>query len=71
MLYELINPSDPVTFEAPDLKVAALVTIILGQGQYGAQPVDDSAEGVPIMLFFGRCRMVDGTLARRTHGRGR
>ena len=53
MLYELINPSDPVTFEAPDLKVAALVTIILGQGQYGAQPVDDSAEGVPIMLFFG------------------
>lgn len=51
MLYELINPSDPVTFEAPDLKVAALVTIILGRGHYGAEPADDSAEGVPIMLF--------------------
>lgn len=53
MLYKLINPSDSVTFEAPDLKVAALVTIILGRGLYGAEPVDESAESVPIMLFGG------------------
>lgn len=53
MYYNLVNPSDPVTFEAPDLKIAALVTLILGHGQYAADPYDDSAEGVPLMPFGG------------------
>ena len=53
MYYDLVNPSDPVTFEAPDLKIAALVTLILGHGQYAANPEDESAEGVPSMLFGG------------------
>ncbi|HEE5567903.1 TPA: hypothetical protein R7O75_001017 [Acinetobacter baumannii] len=31
MIFELINPSDKCTFEAPNLKIAALVTCVLGQ----------------------------------------
>ena len=53
MLYELINPSDQTHFEAPNLLVAALVTFLLGQGQYGAKPEDDEAAEVPIFLFGG------------------
>lgn len=53
MIYDLINPSDPITFEAPDLKIAALVTIVLGGGQYAAEPEDDGTEGVPVMMFGG------------------
>jgi hypothetical protein len=53
MYYELVNPSDPVTFQAPDLKIAALVTLILGHGQFAANPEDENAEGVPLMLFGG------------------
>lgn len=34
MIFELINPSDKCTFEAPNLKIAALVTCVLGNGQY-------------------------------------
>ncbi|MCR6694050.1 hypothetical protein NSY32_10720 [Acinetobacter baumannii] len=29
MIFELINPSDKCTFEAPNLKIAALVTCVL------------------------------------------
>lgn len=51
MLYDLVNPSDAVTFVAPDLKIAACVTILLGGGQYGADPIEEGAESVPIMIF--------------------
>lgn len=53
MFYEIINPSDETTFEAPNLMVASLVTILLGGGQYGAKPEDPEAEEVPLMLFGG------------------
>lgn len=53
MIYELINPSDAITFEAPDLKIAGLVTILLGEGAYAANPEDDTQEGVPLMIFDG------------------
>ncbi len=56
MLYELINMSDPYTFKADDLECAALATILLGRGQYGAKPLDGQNydgmpdHGVPIMI---------------------
>lgn len=53
MFYEIINPSDKAMFEADDLRIAALVTFLIGGGQYGAEPEDGEAEGVPIFLFGG------------------
>lgn len=53
MLFHLINMSDPYTFEAPDLKTAALTTLLLGGGEYGAESEDKSLE-VPVMLLVGR-----------------
>jgi hypothetical protein len=41
-VYELINPSDCCTFEAPDDRVATMVTLLLGRGMYGAVRVDGS-----------------------------
>lgn len=52
MILELINPSDPITFEAPDRLVAAAVALLLGGGHY---PVNDEAgqQVVPLFLFGG------------------
>lgn len=50
MFYEIINPSDCVMISAPTFEVAALATILLGNGQYGAKP-QDGGEDVPIFLF--------------------
>lgn len=51
MEYELINPSDPYTFLAPDLEVAALVVFSLGT-MYGAE-AKDGKSNVPVFLFGG------------------
>lgn len=50
--YEIINPSDELFFDAPSLEIAAAVVVLLGQGQYGGEPVD-GGERVPIFLFGG------------------
>jgi hypothetical protein len=44
VIYELINPHDPYTFEAPDAQVAALVCLLLGGGAYGADPESGKEE---------------------------
>ena len=46
--YELINPSDPYTFEAEDFETAALVVLSLGPA-YGAKP-KSGTDKVPIFL---------------------
>lgn len=53
MYYEIVNPSDQAFFEAPNVMIAGLVTIILGGGQYGATPQEDGAQEVPLFLFGG------------------
>jgi len=53
MFCEIINPSDKAFFEAGDLKIAALVTFLIGGGQYGAEAEEEGAESVPIFLFGG------------------
>src|ERR1700733_3831818 len=54
MLYELVNMGDHYTFKADNLATAALVTILLGDGQYCAKPIDDEgAEGVPFFMLGG------------------
>lgn len=65
-LWELINPSDPYTFESPSHEVAALVVIALGSGKCGGREIlDDGVEGleVPIM-FFGGVEWYDKTFGR-------
>jgi hypothetical protein len=57
MIYELMNPSEPLHFEADDLKTAAIVAIMLGGGHYGAYPVnwpETEAPHVPIMQFMSK-----------------
>ena len=34
-IYELINPSDPVTFVGKDDTVAAMAVLFLGRGMFG------------------------------------
>lgn len=52
MLFNIVNPSDPYTIEAPSLDVAAVASILLGQGRY---PFDslDGGENVPLFMFGG------------------
>jgi hypothetical protein len=50
-LYEIVNPSDPVTFEAPSDEVAAAAVLSLGEGFYGCQGEDDRRV-LPILAFF-------------------
>lgn len=53
MEYKFVNPSDPYTFIAEDLEIAALVVFTFGVA-YGAEPKDGSEGGtVPIFLFGG------------------
>jgi hypothetical protein len=51
MLYELINPSDQYYFEAKDLEIAALCVAVIGEGKYGATPVEEGATEVPLFLL--------------------
>lgn len=54
MIYELINPSDALTFEAEDHRVAISVVLALGGGMYGAEASNgDKDLRVPILMFEG------------------
>lgn len=56
MLYDLVNPSDTVSFRAPDRQVAALAVFLLSNGQYGADCHETEVKGdqdVPIFLLGG------------------
>lgn len=44
-LYELINPSDTITFYAPDDEVAIACALIVGRGQYAASDEDGNNVG--------------------------
>lgn len=50
--FELVNPSDPYTFTAPNLETAALAVVLLGRGRYGAKSLDGGKD-VPIFLLGG------------------
>ncbi len=54
MIWELINPSDPYTFEADDEAVAAFVCLILGRGAYGLDGETEETENfVPLFILGG------------------
>ena len=64
-VWELINPSDAITFEAPSLAVAATVTLTVGSGVYGADSED--GEKVPI-LALGDSEAVEAWVAQEFGG---
>lgn len=52
-IYELINPSDPYTFKAPDIKVAGMAALLLSSGKFGArqiEPEQDEPESSPALF---------------------
>lgn len=53
MLYDIINPSDTMSFRAPDLQVAALSMFLLSDGKFGADCREGGGEDVPIFLLGG------------------
>lgn len=52
-LYEIINPSDPYTFEEPDVVTGAVALVVLGEGKYAGRPIDGKADEIPLWLFGG------------------
>lgn len=50
MIYDLVNPSDPYTFEASSKEVAALVVIRLSTN-YGAKAVNEE-DNIPVFICF-------------------
>jgi len=52
MIFEVVNPSDAVTLEYDNPVVAGVVTLLLGNGQYGLE-AEDGTTVLPIMLFAG------------------
>ncbi|MDD5542860.1 MAG: hypothetical protein PHX83_06765 [Acidobacteriia bacterium] len=50
-LYEVINPSDAVTFYAPDDATAVAVALTLGEGHYGAKRCEDDVSVGGLLLF--------------------
>jgi len=66
MLYELINPSDAVTFYADSVAVARIVAILVGQGQYPIKDAQGEACG-GLLLFMSQAE-VDSLLAEWFEG---
>ena len=50
-IYEFITPSDPITFLAPNDKIAYLCSVFLGSGKAGCTNTE-TGESVPSMLMF-------------------
>lgn len=59
-IYELVSPSDPYTFEAPNIKVAGVVALLLSGG-FGANRVsDDIEESSPVLFGWGEWLETNG-----------
>ena len=52
-VYEIINPSDMMTIEAEELKVAVISILHVSNGAYGLENVDDEKDEFPIFLLGG------------------
>lgn len=52
MKFEIVNPSDPYTMQADDLRIAALACILLGEGKYGLRS-EDGSTAMPLFILGG------------------
>lgn len=54
ILYDLLSPTQPCTFYAPDRQVAALATLILSNGMFRATAVEPADPELDVRMFpFG------------------
>lgn len=54
MRFEIINPHDPYTMDAPDMEIAAVAICLLGNGAYSLKGLDDAAgDNVPPFVIGG------------------
>ena len=70
-VYELVNPSDDYSFEAPDDQVAAYVALAVGQGRYDARLLGDREASNPIMCmlsFYSTAETVDDDVKKLLGG---
>ncbi len=51
MLYEIINPSDEYHFEAPDLELAAIALLVLGEGHYAGRADEEGGTDIPLFML--------------------
>lgn len=51
-LYELVTPSDAITFRAKDDKTAFMAAVLLGNGKAGCHK--ENGENIPSMMMFSR-----------------
>ena len=65
MIYELINPHDPYTFEAPDAQVAALACLLVGGGAYGADPESGKEEDTWGVHLFSKEEDIEAEFQER------
>jgi hypothetical protein len=52
-IYELITPSDPITFKANDNKIAFFCAVLLGNGKAGCDN-KTTDESLPTMIMFSQ-----------------
>lgn len=52
MIFEIINPSDSYTMESDEWPVAVYAGLILGEGTYGLEGLDND-NNLPVFLFGG------------------
>lgn len=50
MIWEITNPHDPYTIKADSFLPAAAAVLLIGEGRYGLDPVDEG-ERMPLFLF--------------------
>lgn len=67
MLYDIINPSDPYTMEAPDLEIAAATVVLIGKGKYPAWP-REGGESVPAFISIDHDHWFTEKFGRDTDG---
>lgn len=54
MMYELINPSDPIVFEADNDKVAQLSALFVGNGKHGVTEYPKGRKVLPVLIMGWR-----------------
>lgn len=57
MIYDIVNPSDACTIEAPDDKTAIVVVTLLGEGAYGLE-AEDGRRVCGLSLFGGAAQEI-------------
>jgi hypothetical protein len=51
MVFELVNPSDEILFDAPDAKVAFVCALLVGSGAYPAKAKETGEDAGGFLLF--------------------